>query len=265
MGQHSEQFISLGNEDKKKEYFEYIIGFLALVLTLSNFKAELEKIIIDAGWLEFTLSEYLMWLVVYVVAVLHLFFIPFFIRSERYTKLKSGILAIVYSLLFIATVSPLIVGLSIVARIVKLEILAAVMSLVTIGYYVVAIIRSKYKESQERAYRLKLNRLAHLIVDGIIPSLVGKKFDWLRVDVETRNLARKQMMLVMEGNWLFQKLDRRRNYSEVLNSKLNTLDSFLRKYAKYKGKNPSAFGIESTSFTSSNDSDPERTQEAPEK
>lgn len=260
-----EQTVLHKSDERKKEYFEYIIGFLALVLTLSNFKSELEAVKIDAGWLKFSLSAYLMWLVVYVVAVLHLFFIPFFIRSEKFGKVKSGILATVYSLLFIATVSPLIILLSAIARIINLEILASLVSLATIGFNVIAIIRFKYQENQDKIYERKLRDLVPAIVLSNGNISVGKDKDWIRIDPKTRRIAR-QILVLSDPDDLIYRILGSSIHDEILHDQyLKVLDVYFSRFAKERNRSPIDFGIEATSESNDNGSDSESPLKSPEK
>lgn len=93
-----------------KERFEYIIGFLALVISLNGFKDELKAVTVNVVLFQFTLANYFFILILSLIAILHLYFMPFFIRSEKrlFVLLRKGFVYAVNFCLFLVVISPLV-------------------------------------------------------------------------------------------------------------------------------------------------------------
>lgn len=96
-----------------KQRFEYIIGVLALMISLSNFKDELKVIIINLGFLKFNLAEYFLYLILAAIVSLHFYFIPEFFPIDKsfYMKFKKGLHIISFTILFFCLMTPFALGL----------------------------------------------------------------------------------------------------------------------------------------------------------
>lgn len=71
-----------------KDRYEFIIGFAAIVISLSAFKDELKGISLDYHWVSFNLSEYLFILIFSFILIIHLYAIPYIFNSTRYANYK---------------------------------------------------------------------------------------------------------------------------------------------------------------------------------
>lgn len=74
--------------DKLKERWEFIVGYVALIVSLSSFKDELDKIELDLGFTIFTASKFLFVLIICFFFALHLYLIPFLFSSSKYADKK---------------------------------------------------------------------------------------------------------------------------------------------------------------------------------
>jgi hypothetical protein len=103
-----------------KERFEYIIGFLALVISLSNFKEELKGVIIGMPYFSFSLWYYFLVIILTSIFCLHLYFIPQFIQKETkfWLTTKKLVSGLSYAIFFLIIISPFVMaGLYLVAKI----------------------------------------------------------------------------------------------------------------------------------------------------
>lgn len=100
--------------EKLKDRWEFIIGYVALIVSLSAFKDELSLINLDLGFISFTGSQYLFALIISFLASLHLYLIPYLVSSTRFANLKvlSYIESLSYFIFVLLTVSPFFVLIS---------------------------------------------------------------------------------------------------------------------------------------------------------
>ena len=71
-----------------KDRWQFIIGFAAIIISLSAFKDELNKIVVDFHFVSFTLSQYLFILIVSFISVIHLYVIPYIFSTTQYSNLR---------------------------------------------------------------------------------------------------------------------------------------------------------------------------------
>jgi hypothetical protein len=71
-----------------KDKLELIIGYAAVIISMSAYKEELSKITIDLSFFQFTLSQYLFVLIIGFVATLHFYSVPYFFSVTKYFNLK---------------------------------------------------------------------------------------------------------------------------------------------------------------------------------
>ncbi len=71
-----------------KDRWQFIIGFAAIIISLSAFKDELEEIVIDYKYITFSLSQYLFVLTISFIVVIHLYVIPYIFNNTSYSNIK---------------------------------------------------------------------------------------------------------------------------------------------------------------------------------
>src|SRR5690606_19707347 len=91
-----------------KDRWQFIIGFAAIIISLSAFKEELSKIVVDFQYISFSLSQYLFILIVSFVSVIHLYVIPYIFSSTKYANLRifKHIESLSYILFLVIVISP---------------------------------------------------------------------------------------------------------------------------------------------------------------
>lgn len=102
--------------DKLKERWEFIVGYVALIVSISAFKDELSQINLNMGFASATAAQFLFVLILGFIATMHLFLIPFLLSSTRYANIKlvTWLESFSYFVFALLTVSPIFVLLSIV-------------------------------------------------------------------------------------------------------------------------------------------------------
>lgn len=97
--------------NKLKEKYEFVIGFVALIVSLSAFKDELKSIVINLSFHSFNLKDLFFWLIIGYLCVLQLYVIPY-IFSRRYPNSKFLIFIgeASYFTFVVLSLSPLILG-----------------------------------------------------------------------------------------------------------------------------------------------------------
>ncbi|MDP3444520.1 MAG: hypothetical protein Q8T08_16805, partial [Ignavibacteria bacterium] len=71
-----------------KDRYEFIIGFVAVIISLSAFKEELSLIRIDLGLFQFSLANYFFYLILGFVITLHIYIIPYILSFTNYSSSK---------------------------------------------------------------------------------------------------------------------------------------------------------------------------------
>jgi hypothetical protein len=96
-----------------KERFEYIIGFLALTVSLSNFKDELKSITISTPLLTFNLAQYFLTVILASLVALHFYFIPQFVSSKKKViiKFNNFLTYVCFAILFFIILTPFFIGI----------------------------------------------------------------------------------------------------------------------------------------------------------
>ena len=74
--------------DKLKERYDIIIGFIAIIISLSVFKNELDRIILDLDFCKFSISQYLFFSIVGFVVCIYLLLISYLSRITKYSHFK---------------------------------------------------------------------------------------------------------------------------------------------------------------------------------
>jgi len=93
-----------------KDRLDVIIGYSAVIISLSAFKSELNAIQVDLSFSQFTLADYLLWLIVGFVAVLHIYALSYFLSTTKffYLSIFKYIEVITYSLFGFILLSPVL-------------------------------------------------------------------------------------------------------------------------------------------------------------
>lgn len=97
--------------DKTKERYEFIVGYVALIIALSSFKEELKKIIIDIGLVKFDLSQYLFIVICGFFICILFYIIPYIFSSTNFShwRIFRIIEYISYFMFIIIALSPLLI------------------------------------------------------------------------------------------------------------------------------------------------------------
>lgn len=100
---------------KLKTRYEFIIGYVAIIISLSAFKEELGSFNLDLGYIEFSASNYLFSLILGSLLGLHIYIVPFLFSSTKYANLRifSLLENISYTFFIFLALSPFLVGFSI--------------------------------------------------------------------------------------------------------------------------------------------------------
>ena len=101
--------------DKIKNKYEIILGFVTLIISLSAFKEELAKVILELGYTTITLSDYFLWIVYGLSICLYLYIIEKIVSDTRIGnwKLFDLILRAAYFLFVFVLLTPLLIILNI--------------------------------------------------------------------------------------------------------------------------------------------------------
>ena len=100
--------------ENKKNRYEFILGFVGLTISLSAFKDELSKIIVDIGFIQFSLSKYFFVILIGLVFCLYLYVIEKSLRNTKIGNLKifDYLLQFANILFILLIASPVLLGLS---------------------------------------------------------------------------------------------------------------------------------------------------------
>lgn len=109
-----------------KDRWQFIIGFAAIIISLSAFKDELNAITIDYHFVSFTLSQYLFILMVSFISVIHLYAVPYVFSSSKYSNFKifKYIESLSYILFLIIILSPSLLFIIYLLQLLLLQITA---------------------------------------------------------------------------------------------------------------------------------------------
>jgi uncharacterized membrane protein len=97
--------------DKLKERWEIIVGYVALIVSLSAFKEDLALINLNLGLFSFNAAQFLFGLILSFLFALNLYLIPFLLSSTRYASIKifSFLESFAYFMFALLAVSPFFV------------------------------------------------------------------------------------------------------------------------------------------------------------
>lgn len=209
-----------------KERFEYIIGFVALTISIGEFKDELANITITVPHLSFNLSQYFIAIILAALVALHFYFLPLFIRGEGKTrsKLKNLFTAISHAILLFIVLSPFLIGAAWLATIIKLpriyinpkikDALTIIYSAFLIGVTLYNIIKAVTYSSKSRTeWRDRQEYELKRIGEGMtLDEYIRYRYDemvnhWTKLYNEKKNIyhEQKQKELEQEAQMNLQK------------------------------------------------------------
>jgi len=101
--------------DKIKDKYEVILGFVTLVISFSAFKDELEKIKVDLGYIQFSISEYFLLMVFGFTISLYLYIVERIARDTKIGnwKIFDYLIKIAYFIFTAILITPILVILNI--------------------------------------------------------------------------------------------------------------------------------------------------------
>jgi len=106
-----------------KDRWQFIVGFVAIIISLSAFKDELNKIVVDFRFISFSLSQYLFILIVSFISLIHLYVIPYIFSTTKYSNLKifRHIESLSYILFIVIVISPSVLLIIYLAQLLILQ------------------------------------------------------------------------------------------------------------------------------------------------
>jgi hypothetical protein len=109
-----------------KDRWQFIIGFAAIIISLSAFKDELKSINLDYSFISFSLSQYLFVLIISIISVIHLYALPYIFSSSKYSNFKifKYIESLSYVLFLIIILSPSLLFLIYLIKLLLVQITA---------------------------------------------------------------------------------------------------------------------------------------------
>lgn len=189
-------------EDLKDRY-GFILGFVGLAISLSAFKDELSRIIINLGFIKFPLSWYFFAIIIGFVICLYLYTIERVVRNTRFGNygIFDYIIKIAFTIFILLLSSPIFLILSIlcyqiihtVGRLNKNTVssITSIFSViigVMIGYFSSwaarkTIIQKKDKQQEELEYQeiRELEKATRLLNDGYYSQTILETFKVLEI------------------------------------------------------------------------------------
>jgi uncharacterized membrane protein len=201
--------------EKLKERWEFIIGYVALIVSLSAFKDELAKIGLNIGFSSFNAAQFLFILILGFFITLHLYLIPFLFSSTKYAdkRIFSLLESLSYFIFVLLCVSPFF-------------ILLAVGTNAIINYF-----RSVPPET-----KTLINAAVSLIISilsGIISKVIANKYRKQKYSTEKQELEYLEIKEFENA----QKLFADGYYSQSILEAFKSLELHLRRLIFQKGIN----------------------------
>ena len=151
-------------EDSKVRY-EFILGFVGLAISLSAFKDKLSNIIIDLGFIQFSLSTYFFAIIIGLVICLYLYTIERAVRNTKFGNYKifDHIIKVAYAIFILLIASPIFLLLSLTCyqfirmlgylNVKGLNVISSIVSTVigvATGYFSSSIASKTIKQKQDK-------------------------------------------------------------------------------------------------------------------
>ena len=98
--------------EKLKDKYEILIGFIAIIISLSVFKDELKLIVIDLGFINFDLSQYLFIILICILFSIYLYTIERVLSKTKLGNWKgfNAVIIIAYTIFILILFSPFIIA-----------------------------------------------------------------------------------------------------------------------------------------------------------
>lgn len=98
-----------------KNKYEIILGFVTLIISLSAFKDELSNISIETGLINFTLSDFLLWIIIGFSICLYLYVVEKICKDTKigHWKIFNVIIYTAYFLFTSILITPILIGIGI--------------------------------------------------------------------------------------------------------------------------------------------------------
>jgi hypothetical protein len=145
--------------NKLRERWEFIIGYVALIVSLSAFKEELTHINLNLGFITTTAAQFLFILIIGFFITLHLYLIPFLLSSTRYANIRilRYLESLSYFIFVLLAVSPIfmliVIGINNFVNIISLIPIQTKDVLTSLISAIIAIITSIVANSVAVRYR----------------------------------------------------------------------------------------------------------------
>lgn len=161
-----------------KERYDIIIGYVAIIISLSSFQEELAQININFGFFELNLASYFFYVTLAFLLCLNLYLVPYFLNGTKYADLKIlnwiesfsyfAFALFVFLPFFFLIIYPITKGLSLIenANESVIDIVSMVIS-ATLGVVTASI--SKYLSKKYKEYRKELEqeRFEELVIKDL--------------------------------------------------------------------------------------------------
>ena len=171
--------------DKLKERWEFIIGYVALIVSISAFKEELQVIYLNLGFFVTTASQFLFILILSFIFTMHLYLIPFLFSSTRYANIKllKYLETLAYIIFVFLSISPLLV---------------LTIALINYGVDTLKTAPPQTKETYATAISVIIG-----LVSGIISSVLAFKYRARKYLVEKQDLESQEIKEFESAQKLF--------------------------------------------------------------
>lgn len=210
---------------KKDARFSVVVGLISLSILLSNFRDILNSISVDIGYINFTLEDYYLVVVVAIAAALYLLAIDYLISKTKFGTRKAFNLVGITSNVILAAIllSPMVIGISYLVNllVIKMSEVSAeaneVFEWVNLSLSVVVTVMSAiYTTLRYRSLKLdeKIRKLGKEEVEEI-----HKANDLLRSKFYSQSILESFKVLEIHVYRLLSKMEvrvRRSNIHEML-------------------------------------------------
>lgn len=215
-----------------KDRWQFILGFAAIIISLSAFKDELKEIIIDFNFISFSLSTYLFVLIFSFISVIHLYAVPYIFSSTKYSNYKifKHIESLSYILFLIIILSPSILFISYLLQLLLIQItgldektksfltgiLVSIISLITFLFSAKMV--KRYRLTRKSIEQLEITEREvksfeiadKLINDGYYNQSLFEAFKILEISLY--KILRQRDLIFRRGNFL-EMIDMARKYN----------------------------------------------------
>lgn len=226
-----------------KNRWQFILGFAAIIISLSAFKDELEEKIVDFNFISFSLAEYLFWLIISFVSVIHLYAVPYILSSTKYSNRKvfKYIESSSYTLFLMIILSPTIIFVLYLLQLLLLQIFGLDVKmqyyLMVILIYIICLlavwlsaktvkkyrIRKKEKEQSELLSKevKSFEMIDKLIEDGYYNQSLFEAFK--AIEMSLYKVLRQKDIVFRRGNFL-EMINMAKKYNVFSNKQIEQIN-----------------------------------------